>query len=157
LLDVVTTTGRYQKGVESGSREGLIDAGLQFLYSHFWGGINLYKSTHQLMPHNLFINMFLAGGYIGGFILLFIVCKQIYIILRFLIRTHYSDNWLPILFGLMYLVFTGNSLFHNMSIVYGDPLFFVFWGVCACYVETNRSKHPIYSRSKYKTYITKSL
>lgn len=144
MMDYIFTSGRYSMGMKAQDRLAFIDNGINFITNHPLGGIQLYTKIYQWMPHNLFINMFIAGGWLGGLIILSIVVFQIYKCGYFVITTDKKKNWLPLLYVLMYLDLTGQSIVHNNSIVYGSALFFVCWGVITCYVEKEGVSELIY-------------
>lgn len=148
LIETISTTGRYSKGTDGSGRMEYISKGIDFVMNNPLGGVYYFKATNPVMPHFLFVNMFLAGGIVGGLMLLLIVIKQMLMTARYVLKSLKTVNWLPLLFFLMYLDLTGNSLFHNMSIVYGDPLFFVFWGVCACYIGKSYNNKRLYTNNK---------
>lgn len=149
LMDYIFTSGRYSMGLKAQDRWAFIDNGLFFIANHPLGGIQLYTQYYHWMPHNLFINMFIAGGWLGGIVILAILFIQIYKCGIFLFSRDKKKNWLPFIFVLIYLNLTCQSIVHNNSIVYGSALFFVSWGVVTCYVEKSSVSDIVY-RIKHK-------
>lgn len=143
IFETITTTGRYTMGMEGQDRLDFLDNGMEFIAQHPLGGIDLYTSQYHWMPHNLFTNMFIAGGWIGGAILLGIVIFQLYKCVTFVFKTDKKNNWLPLLYVLMYINIMAQSFVHNYSIVYGSTLYFIFWGVVSCYVESENNKNQL--------------
>ncbi len=138
LLETVTTTGRYTMGLEGQDRLDFIQYGVEFIAEHPLGGIDLYTNRYHWMPHNLFTNMFIAGGWIGGTILMGIVVSQLYKCGIFILKTDKKANWQSLLYVLMYINITAQSFVHNYSIVYGSTLFFIIWGVISCFVDSEK-------------------
>lgn len=149
LYETASEFGRYSMGMEGQDRLDFIDFGFRFISQHPFGSIDLYMHTHPHMPHNLFVNMYVAGGWFGGTVILFIVLYQLYMCAAFILKTDKKKNWLPMLYVLMYLNITAQSLVHNSSIVYGGTLFLVFWGVASCYVEKKDFRRIIQYEQKY--------
>lgn len=149
LFDYLFSHGRYQMGLEGG-RQLRIMHGTDFFIDHPLGGDFLYNEMRMSRPHNLFINMLVVGGIFGGLCLFAIVARQLFLICRFIIRDKKATNWIPLLYGMMYLNLTANSLVHNASIVYGSVLFFVIWGVVACYMDPSMKPKTQNSRSYVK-------
>ena len=135
IMEKVSSSGRYVMGLEGQDRWDFIEKGLTFIFRNPYGGIDLYMQQSLHMPHNLFINMFIVGGWIGGAIILGIVIHQMYKCGVFLLKADKTVYWHPLLYVLMYLNITAQSIVHNNSIVYGGPLFLVLWGVVSCYTR----------------------
>ena len=150
IYDYINSYGRYaDKGLDDGGRFGYFDEAIAFISENPWGGHLKYANTHSRMPHNLFANAFVSGGLLGGVVIIIINIIQIYKIFMFSIKKSLKNRdvlWLPFLYCLIYLDYLIQSVAHNQSIVYGTPLFFVFWGICSSYV--NGSNRSIYAKMK---------
>lgn len=122
---------RYNDGFEmTDARNDLLASALTFISENPFGGIfEFNKQNHDLPPHNLFLNAFVWGGYLGGICILLLLFWQGMLIAQRLLRPVTGQNIKGYVAALTYLCFTLNSITHNSSIVMGDFFFWAFWAV----------------------------
>lgn len=109
------------------SRESLYSAAIHFIGEHpFLGGYEQYCHQFLKPPHNLLLSMFVAGGIIGGLILLSMIIAQYKIMWKQIKR--YKDFTL-IIFTSIYVALMVDSMFHNSGLVEGDPTTWLCWGI----------------------------
>lgn len=138
---------RYStQGLVDDNREAFADKGWEFFLNHPMGGIYAFRLTGNHDPHNLFVNAYLYGGFLGGSLILCYILYQLSIIGRFVMESFYRNRYSSLLlgFGLAYMNYTLNSLVHNLSLVYGEAMFFLLWGgVVSLYEIENKRKKRI--------------
>lgn len=98
---------------------------------------NIYESIKVLgfAPHNLFLNAYVYGGaiaFLSIMAILFIQAKQA---LKIVSAKMTDYNYLVVLVGVSWFIFTLNGLVHNRSIVTGELLPWVLWAI----IQTNYS------------------
>lgn len=119
---------RYSMGFSLSEERGDISANaLYYLMEHPTGGINEFSTLYHY-PHNLFINAFMYGGLLGGIALLILFFKQLYLLFKIAFVRVNMYNAQQFVFAMMFACYTINSLTHNLSIVSGEPTFWLFWG-----------------------------
>ena len=101
-----------------------------YLMNHpFVGGYHRFARTYGMAPHNLFLNAFIYGGFVGGFAILLILLWQVKPLWRVLTKKIEKINPVCFFAGLAYLAFTLNSLGHNRSVVTGDEMLWMLWAL----------------------------
>lgn len=147
LLDsIMRGDSRYAKGFSLGDERGEISQrAIDYLLLHPMGGINDFSATNHY-PHNLFINMFMFGGMLGGIAALLLFFKQLYLLLKIVFSAISPYNVQQFVFVMMFACYTINSLTHNLSIVTGEPTMWLLWGAIIGLQE--------YKQSKYQKYIS---
>lgn len=123
---------RYNEGFEmTDMRTQLIMNAISFISENPLGCIFEYnRLNHNLPPHNLFLNAFVWGGYLGGLCIMLLLVWQGWIAIKRILERVNPRNIMPYTFVLAYVCFTLNSINHNISIVMGDFYFWAFWAVC---------------------------
>lgn len=111
---------------------------LEYMQMNPFGSIYEYQSIYFMPPHNLILNSFVYAGIIGGPILLVLILIQLKTIIPIVMTRINRSNILPILFGLVYVAYTLNSVTHNASLMTGDSIFWISWAVVICGNRTNR-------------------
>lgn len=129
LLDsIMQGDSRYAMGFSLGDERGEISQrAIDYLFLHPMGGINEFSATNHY-PHNLFINMFMFGGILGGSAALFLFMKQLYLLVKIVFSVVSPYNVQQFVFVMMFTCYTINSLTHNLSIVTGEPTMWLLWG-----------------------------
>lgn len=127
LNNFIITSGSRLSQTSSGGRDVTIARSLGFLNDHlFFGGYDLCVKVASVYSHNLFLSAFIAGGLLGGVVLLVLVGDQLLFIIR---RIRCSNNLLYYIVGIMYFCVLGDSMFHNTGLVEMDFSTFIIWGV----------------------------
>ena len=117
---------------EEDSRIDLYSKALQYIWNNpIVGGITGFVNYAHNMPHNVLFNAFIYSGFIGGFSIFRILVKQYTRCLDCLKQ----DDMLDI--TLLFAAYTLNGFVHNPSLVTGDAILFMLWGM-------------LYISSKYK-------
>lgn len=128
-------------------RKVIWDDAMYFIGNHLLlGGPVSFLSVNPAGPHNYFLNAFITSGIVGGIIATFlfiIVCWQAFLAL---ISKH---SLILASLGASILIYMANTLFHNASMISGDTVFFVMYGLLMkaslIYKDNNIYKH------KYET------
>ena len=122
-------------------RGSLAANGWNYFLNHPFGGIYAFRAAGNVDPHNLFLNAFLYGGIIGGSIIILYIFYQLFFVGKVMYQTFLHGKYSSIIlgFGLAYVDYTLNSMLHNLSLVYGDIMFFLLWGMvmALCEKESN--------------------
>lgn len=84
----------------------------------FLGGMATFTRLYEFPPHNIILNSFIEAGIFGFIIGSYIYIKQIKIALS-------VDNVVIYVF----LVYTLNALLHNDSVLSGDAIAWILWGI----------------------------
>lgn len=115
-------------GFDDTGRGDIYEQTIDYLMEHsFIGGYHRFARTYRIAPHNLFLNAFIYGGFIGGIAILLILFWQVKPLWRVFRRKIVHTNPVCFFAGLAYLAFTLNSLVHNRSIVTGDEFLWMLW------------------------------
>jgi O-antigen ligase len=119
-----------EMGIKDTGRENIYSKTIDYLMDHpFIGGLHRLRAKYGIYPHNLFINAFAFGGFVGGVAILLILFWQIKPLWRVLRRKIADTNPVCFFTGLAYVAYTLNSLVHNRSIVTGDEVIWMLWGL----------------------------
>lgn len=129
---------RYALGTDMSTRSGLYSKCVDYILANPWGGI-FECATKIGMPHNLFLNSFIYGGYIGGLFVLYIIYDQLKICVKSLMCINTKEQFALLLMILAWLSFFVCSLAHNLSIVTGDVHVWIFWAAIICLLERNKN------------------
>lgn len=117
-------------GLDETGRGDIYDQATDYLIDHpFLGGYHRLARTYGMAPHNLFLNAFIYGGFVGGIAILFILLWQIKPLWRVLTKKIERTNPVCFFAGLAYVAFTLNSFVHNKSIVTGDEMLWMLWAL----------------------------
>ena len=115
-------------GFDDTGRGDIYEQTTEYLMDHpFIGGYHRLVAMYDMPPHNLFLNAFIYGGFVGGFTILLILFWQVKPLWRVLRRKIADTNPVCFFMGLSYIAFTLNSLAHNKSIVTGDEFIWLLW------------------------------
>ena len=135
-------------GHESESRTQIYKSSLEFIQSSPFGGVQSAIRYIGNMPHNFILNALIYGGYVGGLFALGIIYKQL----------KYSAKWILLKNNkeicLAFVAYTFNGFFHNPSIVTGDVITWILWGIaiCSCNEKKRRQSNSIATVVKVSTH-----
>lgn len=127
----ITKESRFADvGLKDAGRENIYSQTIDYIMDHpFIGGTHRLRAQYGIYPHNLFLLAFVYGGIIGGVTILLILFWQIKPLWRVLRRKIADTNPVCFFAGLAYVAYTLNSLVHNRSIVTGDEVIWMLWGL----------------------------
>ena len=117
---------------------GLNDSGREYIYSQtidyltdypIIGGVHRLHAMYDIYPHNLFLIAFCYGGIVGGVAIMLILFWQIMPLWRVIRKKIADTNPVCFFTALAYLAYTLNSLAHNRSVVTGDEVVWMLWGL----------------------------
>lgn len=118
---------RYSLGMDSTGRDFMFYSSQKFISEHFLlGGFYEFSTTTGMRPHNLLLNALIYSGFFGGIIII----VMMYLMIKDSIQIYKRNKRNAIVFLLIYLDLTLNSLLHNASLVSGDMIFWLIWGIC---------------------------
>ena len=122
-------------GMANDSRYSIWTRTVDYLFQHpLWGGhIGL-----GIDPHNLFLNAFVYGGFFGGVVMSFLVLSFSLDSLKIIVKK--ASSFRIFAAGAL-LVYTFSGLFHNVSIVDGSDLAFLFLAL----LSLDNSKYSVLS------------
>lgn len=125
---------------EDGMRKEINSSIISFILSNFIiGGFVKFVATVGMPPHNVIASGFIYAGFLGGFIILYILIKQASICLAIY---KYKNG---ILYSLPFIAYTLNGFFHNPAIVTGDAMVWILWAM-----TYHSYKHAVtYNKFKY--------
>lgn len=123
LESSIFTNSRFASDEED-SRSLLYAEAISFVLSNpIYGGVNGYISYSHNMPHNVIFNAFIYSGIIGGICILKMLYEQSKIVFRNIKKNE------TIFVTLLFSAYTLNGLVHNPSLVTGDALLWILWGM----------------------------
>lgn len=130
---------RYSYGFSLQEERGEIsDTALDYILNNPLGGINEFL-TNGHYPHNILLNAFIYGGFLGGVSIIILLIIQFKIVLKSLNWNRVSSHSL-FFFAAIYTCYTLNSLTHNLSLVTGDPTIWIVWGAILSKYELDNMK-----------------
>lgn len=117
-------------GSESDGREIFWRKAFDYVAMNPLGGAYDFYAKGGYLPHNFIPNSYINGGVFGGTVVVALVIIQIYICLKLLLETFKRKHSMTIaVLALIYLAYTGNSCFHNLSLSMGDEVAFLWWAI----------------------------
>jgi hypothetical protein len=117
-------------GFKDSAREKIYSQTIDYLMDHpIIGGVHRLHAMYDMYPHNLFLLAFCYGGFFGGVAIMLILFWQIKPLWRVIRRKIADTNSVCFFTALAYLAYTLNSLLHNRSIVTGDEVIWMLWGL----------------------------
>lgn len=129
-------------GLEDNARENIYSYALEYYLSHpFFGGFFKFNRISPHPPHNLILNAFIYGGFVGGLAILMILYKQFKSIAKTLWGKVNEQNGIHFILALAYIAFTLNSFLHNKSIVTGEVIVWMLWAAYYFSVKNNQSSY----------------
>lgn len=133
----------FTQGLIDENRGLYAEKGWEYFLNHPFGGIYAFRAIGSHDPHSLFVNAFLYGGILGGAIILCYIFYQLVLVGKILVNSFCWNKYSVMLLGfaLAYMNYTLSSFFHNLSLVYGEIMFFMLWsGVVSLYEIENMKK-----------------
>lgn len=122
---------RYSStGFDSTGRNSIAANTMDYIMSH-----PIIANAYELlaekghMPHNFFLNAFIYGGIISFFLIMYILIIQFKTFLKIVKSNVDGLNAYYYVFAWAWAAFTLNCLLHNRSIITGDYLIWLIWGV----------------------------
>jgi len=117
-------------GINDSDREKNYGLTINYIMDHpIIGGSHRLHAMYNIYPHNLFLLAFCYGGFLGGFAIMLILFWQVKPLWRVLRRKVADTNPVCFFTALAYLAYTLNSMVHNRSIVTGDEVIWMLWGL----------------------------
>lgn len=114
------------QSLDSDSRAGIWPLCIDFIISHPLGGPVLFSAIEPRGAHNYFLGSLINFGYVGGLIAIYLYFYVIRLAIKILLS---NKSFFAISSALALLTYQLNSLAHNASIVSGDALFFIIFGL----------------------------
>ena len=125
LFDLlITGNTRYNIGLETTGRDEIYQQSMDFISNNMLFG-GFFKSG--LAPHNMFLTAWIAGGVFGFIAITIMTIMQITAVIRLLIKKIDNEEFVCLLFGLAFVGFTMNSMFHNAGMTSGDVVIWTLW------------------------------
>lgn len=121
---------------DSSVRTNIFNGCIEFIPSNLLlGGWQTFIAKYDFPPHNIFLNACVEAGILGLIIASVLYIKQIRIALSV---SHYNRNSL---ICYAFLAYTLNSQLHNDSILSGDAIVWILWGMALAIYNGNRAKY----------------
>ena len=130
-------------GLDTQGRDAFIQNAFDYLKINPLGGYFEYSDSGAMPPHNIFVNAFLWGGLIGGIIVIMLILSQIKTTCSVLLKQSKIIPFQAFLFAIIYLVYTGNAMFHNESMVNGSSIIWIYWAVFLTYYDNWKNQNLI--------------
>ena len=106
----------------------------------FIGGAFHFTQLYGMPPHNLIISAFIAGGLIGGIVLMYMILSQIKHTYKKL-KNNYSYKLLVL--SIVFIAMICDSMTHNTGYVHGDLATFISWGLIYMSYNFNKNENNI--------------
>lgn len=138
---LVGSESRYNNVLDMSSRANTYDKARSFMFDNMmFGGIYRFLENEGVHPHNLLYNAIIVSGIFGAICIAVILYEHISITCKFYFQKIYSYQCLEILLpGLIIISLVGDSIFHNISIVYGDVEYWLFAGYFSNYLSVKKT------------------
>ena len=126
---LLTGEGRYNMGFEANNRDSIYRQSLEYINENFlFGGWFRLKDTFGFAPHNLFLNAWIYGGFLGFMAIVLLTTMQSISVIRAMLSKIDEKKINTLIIGVAFLCFTMNSMLHNLSTVTGDLTIWLLWG-----------------------------
>lgn len=130
ISQIIEESRFAREGLDTSNRDPVYSQSVDYFMDYpFIGGLHRLHAMYGIYPHNLLLNAFIYGGFVGGIAILLILFWQIKPLWRVLRKKIADTNPACFFAGLAYLAYTLNSLTHNRSIVTGDEVIWMLWGL----------------------------
>lgn len=106
-----------------------------YMSSNPMGGIYDYEKIYGFPPHNLFLNALVYAGILGFPFFLALFFMQMRVIIPIALKRMTTANSPLIIFALMYVADTTNSLVHNSSLITGSLTLWIYWGAVVAFKD----------------------
>lgn len=132
---------RYStRGFEDELRSSIYAATIDYIKEHPFTA-NFYElvAAKGKAPHNLFLNAFVYGGILSFMLIMWLLYYQAKQVWRLIKNRLETINPYYYVFAFAWIAFTLNSMVHNRSIVTGDFMIWVIWGVLSAIIIQNKA------------------
>ena len=126
---LMTGNNRYAElGMDSSGRDRIFSQAWHYYLEHpIFGGYRQYCDEYVYPPHNFILNTLLAGGFLGGFFMFAMVFLQFKEIVKSCLKK--NEYFVKIVAGMTFVALIGNGMMHNVSLMNGDVMTWVAWGI----------------------------
>lgn len=130
---LMSGNNRYAElGLDSSGRNYLFNAAWNFyLKNPLIGGYRAFCVENVLPPHNFLVSTLLAGGIFGAAFMFIMVFQQLKSIIKVLLSKH--GDMVQIIAGTTFIALLTNSFAHNISLMNGDVMTWMTWGLFLYY------------------------
>lgn len=136
----VIDSGSRLMDVSMTSRDDIWEASINFLSDHILiGGFDKFVQGYGRFPHNLILSAFLAGGLIGGVVLMVLIFILLLTAYRSL-KYYNKGNISLYVSACLLTVLIADSLTHNTGFVEADFSTLLAMSLCCYYNERNPQK-----------------
>ncbi len=116
--------------IEDKNRERLYANGYEYIFSHLWaGGRQEFMVLNRLSVHNIFFNAFMYGGVFGAAIIITIYMRMCVSSIKPILKSLKNGITESVAFAYALLIYNIISLTHNNSLLTGDPIIWVLYGL----------------------------
>lgn len=136
----ILESGSRIMDVSMTGREEIWQAASNFLSDHILiGGFDKFVHQYGRFPHNLFLSAYLAGGLIGGTILMLLISMLLFSAIKSYFRNQ-KQNISLLVSACLISVLIADSLTHNTGLVEADFSTFLAMSLCYYYNDNNPYK-----------------
>lgn len=122
-------------------RSLLFEDGIRYISNNFLlGGLHQFTHVYGMPPHNTIIGALMAGGIIGGGILIYMMFAQMNYAYK---KCKRHKNVLQYVFTIAFIALIGDSMFHNTGYVQGDEATFIVWALILMSYNFKRDENYI--------------
>lgn len=122
-------------------RSQLFEDGIRYVSNNFLiGGLHQFTHIYGMPPHNTIIGAFMAGGIIGGAVLIYMMFAQMNYAYK---KCKRHKNILQYVFMITFIALIGDSMFHNTGYVQGDEATFIVWALILMSYNFKRDENYI--------------
>lgn len=138
-VDYINSSGSRLSETSSTGRAEIWAEAVDFIFANpICGGYELFHKVSKTYSHNLILSSIIAGGFLGGIILLRMVYEQ----LKFIYRRIRSSRLMVFhIVGITYLALIVDSMLHNTGLVEMDFATFVGWALVSNIMVLNNTDH----------------
>lgn len=140
MLSDIFAESRFSD-IKLADRSSLFLDALMFVFDNpLIGGYHKFIKIYGMPPHNTIISAFMAGGLIGGLILIYMMFSQM------LFAYKKSKQYKSILFNVFIITFMAliaDSMFHNTGYVQYDEATFIIWALILMFNNFERNENNI--------------
>ena len=116
--------------MEDKNRQHLYSEGFDYIFSHLWvGGRQEFRAINRLSVHNVFLNAFMYGGIFGAAMIITIYMRMCASSIKLIIKGIKGKIKESVIFAYALLIYNIISLTHNNSLLTGDPIIWVLYGL----------------------------
>lgn len=116
--------------MEDKNRQHLYSEGFDYIFSHLWvGGRQEFRAINRLSVHNVFLNAFMYGGIFGAAMIITIYMRMCVYSIKLIIKSLKVGINESVILAYALLIYNIISLTHNNSLLTGDPIIWVLYGL----------------------------